>query len=160
MSSGTESDADPSLAAYWRRRQLPLLPAIYHADGRVVSMLVTGAALAEAGRFSFSASPGHETTITCLDAAREPLGSMTLLEKPAIDRERNLSAYCGEGGMGADGYVALIRADDDEPIWIAFFDASNPFVSVELTANNVIAMSSHGNRWNFPIEAPEKVTVE
>ncbi len=76
-----------------------------------------------------------------------------------MDRQRNLSVYCGEGGFGGDGYVALVSAESDEPIWIAFFDTSNPFVSVELTADNVIATSNHGNRWSFPIEAPEKVTV-
>jgi hypothetical protein len=158
LSEGNVPELDVSLSECWRRRRLPLIAAIYYADGRAVPMLVREIPQ-PSGQFAFEVSPGDATAIARLSAASEGYGHMTMLVEPAVDPQRNLSAYCGEGSMGGDGYVALVSTDSDEPIWIAFFDASNPFVSVELNANHVIATSNHGIRWSFPIEAPEKVTV-
>lgn len=67
---------------------------------------------------------------------------------------------CGEGGFGGDGFVALTRVDDDHLEWIAFFENSNPFVSVAYTDGYVLAESSYGDRWSFPVTHPEDATVE
>lgn len=148
------------LAWYWRRQRLPLIPGVFQADGRIVKLDVKSRALPEPGRFAFDVSVSGETTLADLGRAPEELGNMTMLQRTVTDMNRNLSAYCGEGSWGGDGYIALVQADSNQPIWIAYFDESNPFVSVELSADCVIAVSNHGNRWSFPINAPEKVTVD
>lgn len=74
--------------------------------------------------------------------------------------QRNLLVYGGEGGFGADGFVALSRISDDYLNWLAFFDDSNPFVEVSINDESVlIGITTLGDVWQFPLDHPESVKV-
>jgi NAD(P)H-hydrate repair Nnr-like enzyme with NAD(P)H-hydrate epimerase domain len=83
-----------------------------------------------------------------------------MVDETVTDLARNLRAYCGQGGFGGDGFVALCQADTDDPLWVAFFESSNPFVSVSLLANSVVGKTTLDRKWTFPIENPERCTIE
>lgn len=65
---------------------------------------------------------------------------------------------CGEGSLGADGFVA-VREIDGPLRWIAFFQNSNPFTSVSLAGDEVVALSTLNHLWRFPVDRPEFVRV-
>ena len=69
-------------------------------------------------------------------------------------------AYAGEGSWGADGIIYVTRKSDNQLIWFFFSDASNPFNSVEIKDNEIIAISTLNERWEIPIFSPEKMKVE
>jgi len=118
--------------------------------------LVRVAAGAAPTRFSF----GESLSEAYSKGALEFTTITEMIDETATDAGRNLRAYCGEGGFGGDGFVALCWADTDKPIWIAFFETSNPFVSVSLHANCVVAQTTLDRKWTFPLEEPEKFAVE
>lgn len=67
----------------------------------------------------------------------------------------------GEGGFGGDGFVALTTVDQNELVWLAFFDHSNPFVELSLDESRlvIIAKSNLGMKWVFPLHEPQRVTI-
>jgi len=83
--------------------------------------------------------------------------SVTSLVNLRLDRE-GLVLHCGEGSLGADGFVA-VREIAGPLRWAAFFQSSNPFRSVTLEGEHVVALSTLDHRWSFPLERPEHVQV-
>ncbi len=77
----------------------------------------------------------------------------------AIDERRNIRVFAGEGGLGADGFVAVVKVSDSQLEWVAFFENSNPFVEVELRETEVLAKTNLSNTWRFPLDSPAHVTV-
>lgn len=75
------------------------------------------------------------------------------------DQSLGLGVSCGEGGLGADGFVAVFNLDANKLIWLAFFECSNPFVGSRIEDDAVYAETTHGHKWVFPLESPERVTV-
>lgn len=73
--------------------------------------------------------------------------------------DRGLVVACGEGGMGGDGFVAVLKSGNRELVWLAFFDASNPFIRASLAGDIVHAVSSLGHCWRFPVDRPERVSA-
>jgi len=61
--------------------------------------------------------------------------------------------------MGADGFVAVLRLDNGEIVWIAFFTRSNPFEEIQLVEDQVMARTNLGMWWQFPLHSPEMVTL-
>lgn len=70
-------------------------------------------------------------------------------------------AIGGEGGMGGDGFIALVRNVDNYLLWLAFFDDSNPFIKVLYDEERSIiqGITSHNHLWEFSVDSPELVTV-
>ncbi|HEX5718822.1 MAG TPA: hypothetical protein VF179_21855 [Thermoanaerobaculia bacterium] len=103
--------------------------------------------------------PGEWTDIETL--SREglewtTLGSLT----EVLDSTGNIRVCGGEGGMGADGFVAVAEASQNRLQWIAFFENSNPFVEVGLEGNQITAKTSLPYVWRFPLDSPADVWVE
>jgi len=69
------------------------------------------------------------------------------------------TAIGGEGSMGSDGFVALLRSSDQAPKWIAFFDFSNPFEAIEIQGDQILATSSLGEQWAIPINQPWVIKI-
>ena len=67
--------------------------------------------------------------------------------------------YAGEGSWGGDGIIYVIRKTDSQLVWFFFSDRSNPFKSVEIKNNEIIAISTLNEYWVIPILSPEKMTV-
>ena len=73
--------------------------------------------------------------------------------------ENDIVIAGGEGGIGSDGFVAVLRTSDRHLMWLAFFDDSNPFIKVSFLNGIVIAFSNLGDVWNFPLEKPHELKV-
>lgn len=79
---------------------------------------------------------------------------------PVTDAQTGLVCVVGEGGMGADGFVALQSGADRETLlWLAFFDFSNPFESVRFEAGMLKARNNMDEEWHFDIAEPWKIVV-
>ena len=75
------------------------------------------------------------------------------------DRLMGLVAVAGEGGLGADGFLAVTDMANFLR-WIAFFDFSNPFVRVELKGGKVLAENNLGEKWRIALAIPSRIVVE
>ncbi len=73
--------------------------------------------------------------------------------------EMGVVVLAGEGGHGSDGFVAVTDLLN-EIRWLAFFDFSNPFVSVRISGDEVVAENNLGEFWFFPLDNPAQVRVE
>lgn len=105
-------------------------------------------------------------TMTLVGKGRTQLQSHAPLESTGLmsscrfeDRAKGIVVTAGEAGMGSDGFVAV--ADLSNQLrWIAFFDFSNPFVSVEILGDEVLGKNNLGEAWHFPLSNPSRVRVE
>ena len=68
-------------------------------------------------------------------------------------------AYAGEGSFGGDGIIYVIKKADSQLLWFLFSDSSNPFSTVEIQENIIIAISTFSKRWTIPIRSPEKLRI-
>lgn len=66
-------------------------------------------------------------------------------------------ALCGEGGMGNEGFVAVVN--EHGLVWAIFLTVSNPFYEVNIVGDCVEAMSTHGVLWRFPIARPWEIDL-
>jgi len=82
--------------------------------------------------------------------AIEVLGSV-------IDLENGNVAYCGEGSMGNEGFVAYADKKG-KLIWLVFLDFSNPFWSIKIEGANIKATTELECEFTIPLESPEKLS--
>ncbi|WP_404932194.1 hypothetical protein [Massilia atriviolacea] len=66
-------------------------------------------------------------------------------------------ALCGEGAMGNEGFVAVVN--EAGLAWAGFFTASNPFQQVAVAGACLVARTTHGSTWRFPLGAPWQVRI-
>lgn len=141
------------LQSHWEKEKCPLLTGIMFPEGVVdlvkpqdqprksgISKLVS----LERRLLSETANPHL--------AALNPLFTLN-------DSARNLTVVCGEGGMGADGFVAVTDLQSGALKRIAFFDFSNPFVKAESIGETIIATNNLDERWRFIPSSNRKVAV-
>lgn len=77
----------------------------------------------------------------------------------AIDAGAGLIAVAGEGGMGADGFVALCELRGRALKWLLFLDCCNPFETVEFAPGRIVASNNLRERWSIPIDARGAIEV-
>jgi len=77
-----------------------------------------------------------------------------------ISDDGALEAVCGESDFGSDGFIAVINKKTKKLVWLASFDCSNPFDSVEFDRGHICARTTLGNFWRFPISNPQDFTVQ
>lgn len=151
--------ADAELAAQWAAERCPLIDGIVFGDGRVKQVPATWKKQ-EDGRLEMAIDPGVWTTLE--DLRRE--GSLDWTEIielcTAEDPARGIRILGGEGGQGSDGYVAALRSDSGEIVWIAFFTTSNPFEVVQIHGDFVLAKTNLEMWWRFPLNAPDRVALQ
>ena len=73
--------------------------------------------------------------------------------------EHEITVFVGECGMGADGFVAVEELNTKNLRWIAFFDFSNPFHSVAIEKNLILATNNLNEEWQFAIESPWEIKI-
>jgi hypothetical protein len=80
--------------------------------------------------------------------------------EPVMDASTGLVSIVGEGGMGADGFVAVQSGmAPDTLLWLAFFDFSNPFESVRFEDGFLKARNNLDEEWHFDLAEPWNITV-
>jgi hypothetical protein len=147
------------LQSQWNEMMCPLVNGITFADG-TIQRLELDVLYRSGGGAKVSVTKGPLTDVSVLASLNELHWTELITLCEDVDEERDLKVLAGEGGMGADGFVALTTARDNSLRWIAFFDSSNPFKRVKLEDRQVVATSSHSNTWMFPLESPAEVSVE
>jgi hypothetical protein len=69
-------------------------------------------------------------------------------------------AYAGEGSWGDEGIIYVIEKRNNQLVWFFFSNCSNPFQSVEIKNDEIVAISTLDECWKIPIHSPEKMKVK
>ena len=139
----------------WKEGLIPHFVGIVIGDGNMVSMkqqYADGEGYGDCCIYS-----DHESTIENFIAHSDHFVDTTMMVNCVYIPEINCHAICGEGQMGNEGFVALVKAEI--LIWSAFFTISNPFYDVARIGDFIIAKSTHDIFWEFPIVEPWKARV-
>ncbi len=100
-----------------------------------------------------------KTSIMELEKNQKLFWSDCTILNRIIDDERQIEVLAGESDYGSDGFVAVLSNKSKKLKWIAFFSSSNPFSRLEIENNQILAKSTSGFSWIFPIDMPEAVVV-
>jgi len=148
----------------WQSGRCPMVDGIVFADGRIVLLQMTSDYIPNSKyperQYAFHLKKVRTLAVQDLERDGKLHWSHIYRQFESVDETRNLRAWCGETSWGSEGFVALVRADSNLPIWIAIFEESNPFKAVTLTETLVEAVSTYENVWRFPIDSPEDATVD
>jgi hypothetical protein len=139
----------------WRNSELPHFSGIVLGDGRLVVMQES--VVVHDGLREHYASPVCESRIESFDAFGGESVDITALVPP-LPISDGLSAVCGEGAMGNEGFVAVTW--NGLLMWSAFFVTSNPFYRITMDGEDtLVATSTHEAAWRFRLAAPWNIDV-
>jgi hypothetical protein len=159
----SKQGATQLLATWWRQRRCPIVNGKLDAQDRFIpvdaKMTFDLTSKSRATRFALLRGAPMSLSALHSKGALEFTQIAEMVDETKTDEDRNPRAYCGQGAWGSEGFVALARADTDEPIWIAVFDNSNPFISIALDRECVAAKTTLDNEWRFLIDSPENLEV-
>lgn len=137
----------------WSEGRCPILNGVFYPDDTVVPLDVE------------EHEDGSPPDVRARDAVSlnevagpvewTSLGVLAEASVPGLDAR----VAVGQGGMGGDGFVALLVGAEGKLEWLAFFDCSNPFEEVRVEGRDVLAVSNLGVEWRFPVTHPEAVTA-
>jgi hypothetical protein len=99
--------------------------------------------------------PVHGSRLTTHDYSST--SSLSIASTLHIENSRCI-AVVGDGSWGSDGFVAVTSLAN-ELMWIAFFDFSNPFLTVAFEREFLFARNSHGETWQFALSHPTSLSV-
>ena len=88
------------------------------------------------------------------------IDSVSSCDTTTSTENKDYIAYAGEGSYGAEGIIYVIRKNDNQLVWFLFSDCSNPFASIEIQNNIIIAVSTIDECWIIPIHTPEKIKIK
>jgi len=131
---------------------------IYFPDGTVYKLDIKGK-LNSLGEACYLIKLGGESTIREMeksDSFYEWNDCAYLFDKSYTNL--NITILAGQSDYGSDGFIAVLDAQEKNLIWLAFIDCSDPFYKVSIKSDNtIVAESTNGSRWLFPLKSPEKV---
>ncbi len=155
---GLENEAAELLLRKWKDEQCPLVNGVTLGNGEVYALELSR--VREGESYALHLRPGKRTNLASLQEA----GSLWWTDVTELDEVEapgtGLRVCGGEGGQGADGFIAVSRVEDGGLQWVAFFDNANPFVELRLTETQVHAVTTLDDRWTFDLVQPGEVTVE
>lgn len=102
---------------------------------------------------------GLKTSIAELERENKLSWNDCVICDQIVTEEPEIEILCGEGNLGADGFIAVINASDKLD-WVAFFDCSNPFLKLAFKEGIIYAESSLGHIWKLPLQSPHYLTIE
>lgn len=146
---------NPIIQSSWENGLIPHFTGIIIGNGEMISIKQQ-----YANKDNFSScyiTQEHEFSIDNFIAHSEHFVHVTVMINRVYIPEIDCYAICGEGQMGNEGFVALIKGET--LIWSAFFTISNPFYEVKRIGDVIIAKSTHDVFWELPILEPWKARV-
>jgi hypothetical protein len=149
---------NPSLQEMWDQEQCPIVNGIIFATGAVRHLEMDPAGRASGHRGHLIV--GSETSLAELEKSGRLSCTYYTEMGEAIDQSLGIRVVCGGGGMGSDGFIALLRLPANCVEWIAFFDFANPFTDVRVVDNNIETHNNLGEEWSLSIEAPQSITLK
>lgn len=150
-----EHQSDRTIQEHWSNSSLPHFSGIIAGNGMMVAMGEQNFFVD--GKIQQHVYPICETSIDSF------LGFDNEFVEVAFDDRRvpvpgtNCFAIGGEGEMGNEGFVAVVNGAG--LVWAGFFTGSNPFHQVHVADDCVVARTTHGTTWRFPLSAPWKVRI-
>jgi len=142
----------------WKDGRCPIINGIIYGNGKIKPLNITYVHDEKVPKYNISYG-GESADMWLADRGDVKWTYITQLFE-THDEQSSMRISCGEGGMGADGYVALSKGEDDALVWVAFFDRSNPFTEVRVSGATVYAKTTLDNVWQFPIAEPQSATIE
>lgn len=140
----------------WKARKTPDANAIIHSSQAVTVMSSEQFTLDEAPPIVII-EPIADSTLASLLHYRGPDGLAPLTTLfTTKNGERWLE--CGESSDGRAGWFAVGRLEHP-PDWVAFFQASNPFIHGTLHEEGAAVENSHGQRWHVPFASPAQLAA-
>ena len=130
---------------------------IQFPDGTVQCLHVT---VAWRRPTTYTIAAGERTTLQQLEAADALYENGCGVMAELTDTATGLHVLAGECfGHGGDGFVAVIDAATNGLRWLAWFEDSNPFRELALDGADLLATSTLGCRWRFPLADPANCSV-
>jgi hypothetical protein len=83
---------------------------------------------------------------------------VTILDKKE-DIKNNIIVYCGDGGMGGDGFVLVEIKSDTKIKWAAFFENANPFEKVDIDNGEIVTYNNLQEKWIFNLNDPTNLSI-
>jgi hypothetical protein len=140
------------ITTLWKNEQCVIATGIYYADGAVTQMHINqiNNTIAIDGRTDLNTLlKNYPDFLTSID----PYSVINF----SIDTS-NYAAYAGGGSDGNEGFVCLTQ--NTSVIWLAYFEESNPFMKMKFQNNCLHVVNNHREEWVFPIDFPEKISIE
>ncbi len=143
----------------WANEECPYFDLIMHEDGKVFPLQIMSI-----NKFGISVMKSDSwipiSQVADLDDEnRMNEGFASISSKDFIEKDIRVS--CGECfSSGRNGFVSLSGLSSGNLIWLAFFIESNPFYSVEVHNNLVIAKSTDGRIFRLYLDNPTSVEIE
>ncbi|TLF81173.1 hypothetical protein [Nocardia cyriacigeorgica] len=130
----------------WRQREVPIAEGVYTAEGRAWKVWLDPAA--DCG---FTVGEPIDVDALLADSPGNTTSTDATFQTVEIPGEGYLC--CGEGDLGAEGYVAKVDREGDL-VWVVHFDDSNPFIALELDGDRAHCLSSSGVRITVGVQGP------
>ena len=141
----------------WRQEEVPIMDGVLYSDGRIV--LFSYESVEHRGERGLHVVINGETTLADF-LARDPDMWTSIIEMDSVTWDggglRILSGGCG---FGSDGFVAAIRLPDEQLLWVAVSQRSNPFRALDRGDGYVLATTELGQVWRFSLPYPESVAA-
>jgi hypothetical protein len=134
----------------WKQGLLPHFSGVVIGDGTMIAMGENSFRIG--GVLQHHVYPICESSISSFMKFEHEFVEIEPRQNRVVAHEPDYYAICGEGGMGNEGFVAVIKGDS--LIWSAFFTVSNPFYELRMQGNSIIATSTHDRFWKFPVSEP------
>jgi hypothetical protein len=160
MTEMDESSTKEIIEARWQARQAPHTDGVVFPSGRMVTF--DYCVQSDERVFDFGIHDKGEDTLSAFiarqgdDDAWTPLLTIGVHECP----EYGVRVEFGEGSFGCYGFVACTDIVTNRLQWLAFFQASNPFVQARCRGDAIEATTNLGHMWTFPMRWPECLAVK
>lgn len=147
---------DP-LTLAWRNRKIPLINGVTFRDGTCIRLEL----------YYANKNWSAKTAIKILDEdggvdmwTIGVFGWTFFGEMFALSVQgKDIEIVGGEGGMGADGFIAALDIRDNAPLWVLFFDDSNPFDFAEVRGSTIRAHSTLDCIWEINLDDPTEISI-
>lgn len=143
-----------TLQELWDARRVPVVSGIFFASGEVRTLITNSD---HDGRTELIQGEVRSIDKICSEDTVSYASIDAIFQATFVFDSRIIEIFCGEGGYGGDGFVCA--AENNAVLWLAFFEYSNPFISVARDRAYIVANNNCGEKWRFPIASPQQVSV-
>jgi hypothetical protein len=137
------------ILALWEERLVVACQGVYYRDGCARALVVADPAT---GGGVHIGEPIDADAVLAADAGHATSVDVVLAE--TILPGSGLVLQCGECDQGSEGYLALLDADRSLR-WIAFFENSNPFVTIDVHGSVAAVRNSDGKAVSIRIDSTD-----
>ncbi len=132
--------------------ELPIINGVLYPDGNYDDMFIVTDKNNKRNIY-------HSNTRLQFPFSDDTVYSSIIIQSEIICDDLNCKAVCGEGSYGGDGFVMLENLITKKLLWLASFDNSNPFISIQRDKNGFIVTNNCNEKWYFDISDTDNVKI-